>query len=86
MRKNPSIEQECLLAHVLRKPREWIIAHPEAQLTPAQRRRHSALLRRLAHGEPLAHLLGEQWFYGRPFMVSRSVLIPRPETELTIEL
>ncbi|MDO8648589.1 MAG: peptide chain release factor N(5)-glutamine methyltransferase [Candidatus Peregrinibacteria bacterium] len=86
MRKNPPIEQERLLAHVLRKPREWILSHPEVQLTPAQRRRYSALLRRLARGEPLAHLIGEWWFYGRPFTVNRSVLIPRPETELMIEI
>ena len=81
-----TIGQELLLAHVLRKSREWLIAHPEVHLTPAQRRRYSTLLRRLSRGEPLAYLLGTQWFYGRPFTVNHSVLIPRPETELMIEL
>ena len=80
------IDRERLLAHVLRKPREWVLAHPDAHLRPAHRRRFASLLRRRAAGEPLAYLLGEQWFYGRPFAVNHSVLIPRPETELMIEL
>ncbi len=86
MRPIAPIDHENLLAHVLHKPREWVLAHPEIKLRSSQRTRFTKLLTRKQHGEPLAHLLGEQWFYGRPFTVNRSVLIPRPETELLVEL
>lgn len=79
-------DREHLLSHVLKKPREWVIAHPGAPVRPATAARYRRLLRRLEHGEPLAHLLGEAWFYGRPFTVNGHVLIPRPETELLVEL
>ncbi|MBI4434877.1 peptide chain release factor N(5)-glutamine methyltransferase [Candidatus Uhrbacteria bacterium] len=77
---------EVLLAHVLRKPREWVLAHPEAIVRSSPSARYRRLLRRLKQGEPLPYLLGEAWFYGRPFTVNKHVLIPRPETELLIEL
>ena len=79
-------DPERLLAHVLRKPREWILAHPEATVRTTMAARYRRLLRRLERGEPLPYLLGEHWFYGRPFTVNRSVLIPRPESELLVEL
>lgn len=77
--------REDLRAHVLGRDRTWLIAHPDAVLTAAQEARIADLLARLDRGEPLAYLLGEQWFAGRPFTVSRDVLIPRPETELLVE-
>ena len=43
------------------------------------------LVRRRREGEPLAYILGERWFYGRPFRVTPHVLIPRQETELLVE-
>ncbi|MDO8621812.1 MAG: peptide chain release factor N(5)-glutamine methyltransferase [bacterium] len=79
-------DREHLLAHVLGKPREWLLAHPEAPVQPATVARYRPLVRRLQRGEPLPHLLREHWFYGRPFTVNKHVLIPRPETELMVEL
>jgi release factor glutamine methyltransferase len=82
----PRLESRLLLMHVdpsLTHAR--IVAHPEAALDADC----SALFRELAErrvaGEPLAYLLGEREFFGRPFAVGPSVLIPRPETEHLVE-
>lgn len=74
-----------LLAHVLQRPKTWVLAHPEAQLNPDQKAHLERLVRRLQAGEPLPYLTGKQAFYGLDFAVSPAVLIPRPETELLVE-
>ena len=63
-----------------------LIAHPELPLDAAQQERLSSLVARRAAGEPLAYLVGGTEFYGLEFAVSPAVLIPRPETELLVEL
>lgn len=78
-------EREDILAHVLGETRTCVLTHPHPHLSRAQKRRYGALCARLDAGEPLAYILDEQWFYGRPFRVTRDVLIPRPETELLID-
>ena len=80
------LDAEVLLAHVLRRERSWLHAHPERPLTAVQRRRFRDLItQRIAH-VPVAYLTGEREFYGHPIRVSPAVLIPRPETELLVEL
>ncbi len=74
-----------LLAHVLGKSREWVIAHPEAELTAEQHERFAALAEQAASGTPLPYLLGHWEFFGLDFIVTPDVLIPRPETELLVE-
>ena len=83
--ENPGLETVLLLAHVLHRPKEWLLAHPEAVLTPEQQEQLSTLLARLANGEPLPYITGRQEFFGLSFIVSPDVLIPRPETELLVE-
>lgn len=61
-------------------------AFPERALAPEAARRFSDWVARRAAGEPVAYLLGEREFYGRSFGVGPEVLIPRPETELLVEL
>jgi release factor glutamine methyltransferase len=78
-------EARILLSHCLQKPREWLIAHDEALLPEEVNIHASDLLHRRALGEPIAYLLGHKEFYGRPFLVSPDVLIPRPETELLVD-
>ncbi|MGI4831054.1 MAG: peptide chain release factor N(5)-glutamine methyltransferase [Janthinobacterium lividum] len=76
---------ETLLLHVLGRDRAWLLAHPEALLTPPQHTAFDALITRRAAHEPLQYLTGHQEFYGLDLHVSPAVLIPRPETELLVE-
>lgn len=78
-------ETEELLAFVLGKNREFLLAHPETALTAPQLRQYRALLRRRMAHEPIEHLLGRASFYGRTFSASRRTLIPRAATELLID-
>jgi release factor glutamine methyltransferase len=80
-----SLEAQLLLAHVLEKPREYILAHTEDLLTSEQWQAFQALAQRRAQGEPYAYLVGYAHFYNLTFAVSPAVLIPRPETELLVE-
>ena len=81
----PVLDASVLLAHITRKPRTWVIAHPELSLTPQQRQEVDQALGRLESGEPLPHVLGHQEFFGLEFDLTPQVLIPRPETELLVE-
>jgi len=81
----PRLDAEVLLAHVLGKDRGWVWVHPEAVPSVEDEERFRALLARRLKREPLAYLLGEWEFYGRPFFVTPDVLVPRPETELLVE-
>jgi release factor glutamine methyltransferase len=81
----PALDAQVLLAHVLDKPRAWLLAHPEATLTPTQERALEEALRQLESGVPLPYVLGKWEFFGLEFRVTPEVLIPRPETELLVE-
>ncbi|MBG0786354.1 MAG: peptide chain release factor N(5)-glutamine methyltransferase [Anaerolineaceae bacterium] len=74
-----------LLSHLLNKPKSWVLAHPEFEIAIGTHYALQTALDRLLQGVPLPHILGEWEFYGRPFIVSPDVLIPRPETELLID-
>jgi release factor glutamine methyltransferase len=80
-----SLDAQVLLAHGMGKPRAWILAHPEANLSLDQERSLEDALRRLEDGEPLPYVLGHWEFYGLDFVVTPATLIPRPETELMVE-
>lgn len=75
-----------LLQHVIGRDRTFVLAHPEQQLSQVQLQTFRELLKRRACGEPLQYLTAHQSFYGLDFEVARGVLIPRPETELLVEL
>jgi release factor glutamine methyltransferase len=82
----PLIEARALLAHRLLVPRERLIAHPELRVEGADALAFERDVTRRLAGEPLAYLLGEKEFYGRTFAVTPDVLVPRPETELLVDL
>ena len=80
------IEVQSLLQHVLQVPRAYLLAHPEQILDTQQQTTYDALLKRRLHGEPIAHILGKREFFGLNFKVTPATLIPRPDTELLVEL
>lgn len=82
----PAGQARALLAHATGARRELLIAFPESAVAPEAAARFEALAQRRRAGEPMAYLLGVQEFYGRPFHVTPAVLIPRPETELLVDL
>jgi release factor glutamine methyltransferase len=80
------IEVQCLLQRALNVSRAYLIAHPEHILNKAEEYSYQALLQRRLKGEPIAYILGEREFFGLNFFVTADTLIPRPETELLVEL
>ena len=81
----PALDAQVLLAHIIDRPRSWVLAHPEKELRRGQQRALSAALARLETGAPLPHVIGEWEFYGLNFDLTADVLIPRPETELLVD-
>ncbi len=81
----PRLDSQVLLGHILEKRRSWLLAHPEADITPQQKKALSSAVSRLEAGTPLPYILGHWAFYGLDFNLDPAVLIPRPETELLIE-
>lgn len=81
----PRLEAESLLAHVLKRDQAWLLAHPESLVSSSQAKTYAKLIAGRTRHLPFAYLTGEKWFYGRPFAVTKDVLIPRPETELMVE-
>jgi len=80
------LDTELLLAHVLNKPRSYLYAHPETKLSAKQQKKFTELLTRRKNGEPIAYILGHKEFYSLILAVNQHVLIPRPETELLVDL
>ena len=81
----PVLDAQVLLAHIVQKPRAWVLAYPETTLAPQQQKSLREAAARLQTGTPLPYILGHWEFYGLDFTLSPDVLIPRPETELLIE-
>jgi release factor glutamine methyltransferase len=76
-------DAQILLAHLLNVNRAFMLAHFDDEI--GDRPNFDALVAERALGVPIAYLTGSAWFYGRPFEVTRDVLVPRPETEHLIE-
>ncbi len=80
------LDSQVLLAHVLETDRSWLFAHHDQELSQGDCRRYADLITRRRRRQPVAYLLGRKEFYGIEFAVDRRVLIPRPETELLVDL
>ena len=81
-----ALDAEILLAHILSKPRSYFHTWPEQTLSAAQQIQFAALIARRATGEPVAYLTGRREFWSLELRVTPDTLIPRPETELVVEL
>jgi release factor glutamine methyltransferase len=81
-----TLDAQVLLASVLGHTRGWLLGHDDALLDAAARARFGEWIARRARGEPLAYIVGEKEFWSLPLRVTPDVLVPRPETELVVEL
>jgi len=81
-----ALDFRVLLCHALNLSRVGLITGSERVLTAAEAQHVGALVQRRLDGEPVAYLVGEREFFGLPFEVNDAVLIPRPDTELLVEL
>lgn len=79
-------EAQILLSKVLNVDKSYLIAWPEKMLTDAQLKQFNDDCARREAGEPIAYILGEKEFYSLKLKVTADVLIPRPETELLVDL
>ena len=79
-------DARALLAHALERPPAWLFAHGDEAIDAAAQQRFEALLARRIAGEPVAYLIGRRGFWAFDLLVSPHTLIPRPETELLVEL
>lgn len=80
------LEAELLLAHALDRPRSWFYAHSGDMLEARDSQAFEELLRRRDRGEPVAQITGRRGFWSLELQVTPDTLIPRPETELLVEL
>ena len=80
------IDARILLQHVLDVSHAHLVAHAEQALDSEQAQSFRLLAARRARGEPVAYLIGKREFYSLGFTVTPAVLIPRPETELLVDL
>jgi release factor glutamine methyltransferase len=84
--ETPQLDSYLLIGEVLARPREWLIAHAEETVCSFDEVRIQELFARRYTGEPVAYIRGFQSFWLRDFCVTRDTLIPRPDTELLMEI
>ena len=84
--ETPRLDAELLLAEATGWDRARLAAEPEAGVPPAAARRFGEMVRRRLRREPVAYILGRKGFRQIELAVDRRVLVPRPETELLVEL
>ena len=83
-RSSLTLDADVLLQRFLNKPRAWLFAHDDADISPIRELFYAAIEQRCT-GLPIAYITGEKDFWGLPFHVSPDVLIPKPDTELLVE-
>ena len=84
LRSSLMLDADVLLQHFLNKPRAWLFAHDDADISSI-RKAFCAAVEQRCTGLPIAYITGEKDFWGLPFHVSPDVLIPKPDTELLVE-
>ena len=84
--ESPRLDAEVLLAHCLNKPRSYLYSWPEKNLDEDRWQQYRQLVQRRLLPTPVAYLLGNREFYALDFSTTPAALVPRPETELLIEL
>ena len=85
-RKIDALDARVLLCHVVKRDAAYLMAHADVPLGSDRQRAFEALIARRVAGEPVAYITGRREFFGLEFAVTPATLIPRPETELLVEL
>lgn len=80
------LDVELLVCFIIDKPRSYLLTWPERKLSLEQLNDFAELLKRRIQGEPIAYLIKEREFWSLPLQVSPATLIPRPDTEVLVEL
>ena len=80
------LDSELILAHILRRSREWLLVHDATALTQPQQQQARQLLLQRTRRQPIAYLTGRRDFYGHSFLVNEQVLVPRPESEVILAI
>jgi release factor glutamine methyltransferase len=84
--ESPRLDAEILLCRTIDMPRSYLFAHPEDELDSLTQQRFADLLERRIAGEPMAYIMGMKEFWSHELFVSPATLVPRPETELLVDL
>ncbi len=79
------LDAELLLAHVIKKTREFVISHPEFLPSSFEILKFRRFVKKRLNNVPLAYLIGHKEFFGLDFLVNKHTLIPRPDTEILVE-
>ena len=79
------LDAQVLLAAITKRPRAWLLAHPDTRLSDRERQAIGHAISRLKSGTPLPYVIGNWEFYNLSFHLEPTVLIPRPETELLVD-
>ncbi len=82
----PLLDAEILLAHVLKGQRSYLYTYPDYSLSMTEQNNFAALIKKRVAGWPIAYLTGHREFWSLDLIVTPDTLIPRPETELLVEL
>lgn len=83
---SPKLDAELLLTHLLNKPRTHLFCWPDEMVPEKLLTKYRTAVDKRANGTPIAHLTGQREFWSRDFQITPDTLIPRPDTELLIEL
>lgn len=83
---SPRLDIELILCHLLQKNRTWLFTWSDKTLSAVEFEQFHTMFERRKAGEPIAHILGQREFWSLPLKVNNSTLIPRPDTELVIEV
>ena len=82
----PRLDAEVILSYLLGLDRAALLARPDLALTTEANESYLGLVDRREHGEPVAYLTGRKEFYGLDMLITKDVLVPRPETESIVEI
>ena len=83
--KSPNLDTELILSKIINKKREEILLNSKNKLKNTDLKKFKSYLLRRYHKEPMAYILGYKHFWKHKFLTNKSVLIPRPDTELIVE-